>query len=108
LLKAIGLMMGHPWPFVNVVQRMGLPAPSVLSVASALAESIGAVLLVLGLFTRWAALVVAINMAVAVWLKVSQGGSEAELPALYLIAVLAILMAGPGGYSLDARRRGFR
>jgi uncharacterized membrane protein YphA (DoxX/SURF4 family) len=47
-------------------------------------------------------------MAVAVWLKVSQGGSEAELPALYLIAVLAILMAGPGGYSLDARRRGFR
>src|SRR5262249_11222268 len=83
LLKALGLALGHSWPFVSVVQRMGFPAPTLFAVASAVAESIGSVLLILGLFTRWAAAAIAINMAVAVWLKVSQGGSEAELPAIY-------------------------
>jgi putative oxidoreductase len=106
LLKAFGMVVqGHPWPFVAVVQRMGLPAPTFLAVASALAESAGAVLLICGLWTRWAAAVIAINMAVALWLKVSQGGSEAELPGVYLVIMIAIGLTGAGAFSLDAARR---
>lgn len=109
LMTASGyLFAGKPWPFIGVVTRMGFPMPAAFAVASALAESIGSILLVLGLGTRWAALVVGFNMAVATYLQLSKGGGTVELPAMYLIGIVAIAIAGAGAYSLDARRGGRR
>jgi uncharacterized membrane protein YphA (DoxX/SURF4 family) len=63
-------------------------------------------MLILGFYTRWAAAIMAFNMAVATWFELSKGGSGAELPGIYLVAILAVLVAGPGPFSLDAKRRG--
>ncbi len=100
------LVLGKEWTFVALVGKIGLPVPPGFAVASALAESIGAILLILGLYTRWAAAILTINMGVATWFELSKGGAGAELPGLYLIAMLTILIGGPGAYSLDGRRRG--
>ena len=109
LVNAFGyLFLGQPWTFAGLVQRMGFPMPTVFAVASALAESLGAILLIAGLGTRWAALVVGFNLAVAVGLELSKHSSAVELPAVYLIAIVTIGIAGPGSYSLDARRGGRR
>ena len=105
LVKAFSyLFLGQPWTFIGLVQRMGFPMPVVFAVASALAESLGAVLLIVGLGTRWAALAVGFNLAVAVGLELSKHSSAVELPGVYLIAVAAIGIAGAGKFSLDARR----
>ena len=53
-------------------------------------------LIALGLFTRPAAAVVAFNMAVAFYNEAVKG-DPFELPALYLLLALALLVAGPGG-----------
>jgi putative oxidoreductase len=97
------LVLKQPWPFVGVVERLGFPAPALFAIASSLAESIAAALLVLGFQTRWAAAVLAFNMAVATWIGLPRGAGGMELPGLYLAVYIAILIAGPGQFSLDAR-----
>ena len=98
------LVLGQPWTFVALVQRIGFPLPPVFAVASALVESFGALLLIAGLGTRWVALLLAFNLAVATGFEISKGGAGAELPGVYLVALIALAIAGGGKYSLDARR----
>ena len=109
--RAFNYAVHHqPWTFVALVQRLGFPIPGVFAVLSALAESIGALCIGLGFFTRWAALIVAINMSVAFYneaAKWSNGGTP-ELPGLYLIGALVIIILGGGRYGIDgavSRRR---
>ena len=99
------LVLRQPWTFVGLVQRIGFPMPAVFAVMSALVEAFGAILLIVGLGTRWVALLLAINMAVAVGFELSKGGGGAELPGVYLVALVALAIGGGGDYSLDARRR---
>ena len=94
---------GQPWTFVGLVERLHFPWPAVFAVLSALSESVGAAVVGVGLFTRWAAAIVAFNMAVALaneWFK----GDPIELPGLYLLCALVILVLGPGRISIDGRR----
>jgi uncharacterized membrane protein YphA (DoxX/SURF4 family) len=60
----------------------------------------------LGVLTRPAALFIAINMAVATASEAAKGDPW-ELPALYLLPALVILVAGPGSLTLPSlwRRR---
>jgi len=78
--------IGHRWSLILVL----------------FAEIFCSLLLVLGLFTRVAALVLVINMAVAVFLF-HKGQSLAlhEPPLLYLTAFFSILLVGPGRFSVD-------
>ncbi|QIF03555.1 DoxX family protein [Roseimicrobium sp. ORNL1] len=99
-LKAFG-------PTITYFQeKMGFPAP--LSSAAILAESVFALLLVLGVGTRWAALFIAVTMSVA-FFKVhgavlEQGNpGSGELAFLYLGGAIALLIAGAGRYSVDAK-----
>ena len=64
------------------------------------AETAGALLLALGLLTRLGALTLAIDMAVAFFMvhKSLQGG---ELAFIYLGGYIALLVAGPGKFSVD-------
>jgi putative oxidoreductase len=68
-------------------------------------EVVCSLLLILGLFTRPAAIGGMVTMAVAFLLihggKLS-GEGNGELAFLYLIGFTAILIAGPGRFSLDA------
>lgn len=75
------------------------------------AEVVGSVLIIIGLATRPAAFVLAMTMVVAAFSFL--GGApwffspptlvdSKELPLLYLIPLIAIILAGAGAYSLDA------
>jgi putative oxidoreductase len=68
-------------------------------------EVFGGILLVLGLFTRGAALLLAIEMGVAIWKVHSAGGIYAvhdyEFPLAMLAASFALATVGAGSLSLD-------
>jgi putative oxidoreductase len=68
------------------------------------AEVFCAILLVLGLFTRFAALVLVINMAVAATVLFHKGLPLGQMePALvFLVAFISILLVGPGRISVDS------
>lgn len=72
---------------------------------SGVMEVFGAILLVLGLFTRVAALLLAIEMGVAIWKVHSAGGYLAvhnyEFPLAMLACCFALASIGAGLLSLD-------
>lgn len=79
------------------------PAPSLALVV--FAEVFASGLLVLGLASRFAALVLGINMAVAFFMAhkgALSGQHSGELPFIYLAGYVLLLVAGPGKLSLDA------
>src|SRR5262245_2693470 len=92
---------GQTWTFVSLVERLGFPFPGAFAVISAMSESMGALLVGLGVLTRPAALFVVVNMAVATASEASKGDPW-ELPALYLLPALVVLVAGPGRLGLQA------
>ncbi len=89
--------------------RFGDPiglGPEVSLVLAAFAEAVCAVLIVLGLFTRWAAIPLIITMIVAVFVvHMDDPFKKMEMGLLYLTAFLAIFMTGPGRYSIDEQYR---
>jgi putative oxidoreductase len=101
------VVFGTAWPFVDLVTGLGFPWPGAFAVMSALSESVGAVLVAVGWLTRWAALTIAIDMAVALFNEGSKG-DPIELPALYLLGALTVVIAGPGRYAIDRWQRAGR
>lgn len=85
---------------------MGVPMPEIAAPFVAFVELIGGILLVLGLFTRLAGILLAIDMVVALVLVhlaaglwVGEGGYE--LVAVLGAAALALALTGAGRFSLD-------
>ncbi len=74
---------------------------------AAMAEFVGGVCLILGFMHRPAALALSITMFVAsIWKffpEILGGWDAAAYPVAMLIVCLALLLTGPGKYSLDAR-----
>jgi putative oxidoreductase len=69
----------------------------------ALFEFFGGIALVIGILTRLIALGFAIDMLVAILLVLLKNGfSHYELEFLLLVSSLALFLAGPGGFSVDA------
>ncbi len=81
----------------------GLPAQFVY--VAGVIEAFGGGLLVLGLFTRPAALLLAIEMGVAIWKVHSSDGILAvhlyEFPFALAAGCLALATVGAGGFSVD-------
>lgn len=98
------VLQAHGWEFVGAVASLGLPMPGFFAVCSALAESVGALFLALGFFTRYAAAVVAMNMLVAIYRHVSTQ-TAFDFPALYLLLAAIFVVIPPGRFSLDAALR---
>jgi putative oxidoreductase len=82
-------------------------------VCAMVGDFVCSILLIFGLATRWAALISFINILVA-WAFVhhfaffGKPGEHGELIVLYLGVMLALMLAGPGRYSVDwvlGRRR---
>ena len=92
------------------LQSVGIPAAGFFGWALPLIEIIGGLALIFGLATRLAALLLAIVMVVAI-IKVkiaiglivpmAQPGVGMELDLALLAGLLAILLEGPGRFSLE-------
>lgn len=92
--------------------EMGIPLPTVTGPGVALLEFIGGIALVTGLLTPWVAGLLAVNMLGALVLVHLPAGfflpSGYEFVLMLLAASGALVVTGPGHYSLDAllaRRR---
>lgn len=92
--------------FAESVAGLGFPAPIVFAWIAVLVEALGGLCLLIGLFTRIAAVLTAANMLVATLLVhlpngfiVSDGGFEFTLALL--LASLSVAVTGPGRLALD-------
>lgn len=71
-------------------------------ILSLFAESIASLLLVLGLFSRIAAFILVVNFSVIVFMvNRAQPIKQIELPIIFLAGFVAVLLVGPGKYSID-------
>lgn len=92
--------------------QAGIPMPSLMAPFIALVELLGGIALVAGLLTRLAALGIAFTMLGAMYFVHLAGGfflpTGVEYTVTLLAASLAIILMGPGTFSLDAllARRG--
>ena len=115
LFHGWGKLTGGPetWERVGgVMQLLGISfAPTFWGFLAAIAETVCSLLLILGLATRPAAVMLMGTMVVAAWrhLSLSAGTDGAGVAGAahaleFLVVYVTIFLAGPGEYSLDARR----
>ncbi len=94
---------------VEFLDPLGL-GPAVSLALATFAECVCASALALGILSRLACLPLVINFAVIVFVlhEAQVPGDRGELALLFLVAFTALLLTGPGRYSLDERFRGER
>ncbi len=87
---------------IRFMDPLGIGATSSYYMAG-FAEGICAILLILGLFSRLATLVLAINFVVIFYVHAigGDGFQELELIFFYLASFVALTFSGPGRFSLD-------
>jgi len=90
------------------VQSLGLPG--FLAIPSAFAEFFGGILVLLGLFTRCAAIAILIDMIVAIWKIHWKNGLLAqhgyEFPLVLAAIAFTLICYGPGPLALEIIRKG--
>ncbi len=106
LVHGIAKLMAGPGFVTQVVTQAGLPAA--LAYGVYIGEVVAPVLLIIGLWSRLAALIVAVNMVFAFALVHAKqlgemaptGGWALELQGMYLAAALAVALLGAGRFSI--------
>jgi putative oxidoreductase len=110
--SALGDMAGT----ASYFSSLGFPAPVLVAWATCLFEIVAGVLVVIGLQTRAAALLLAAFCIAAAFIgHLGQGGEDPALAFMHTQALikdlaiagglLALAIAGAGAWSVDARRR---
>ena len=114
----VGLMLiPHGWPKVftaghagvtAALTRYGLPLPGVGAYIIMFLETIGGVMIALGLFTRAIAALLVIEFLVIVFVAhwprgYGVGGGGIEFPLMWGLILVAVLLRGGGPYSLDRK-----
>jgi len=93
-----------PKPFIEALTSNGFPLPNIMAYLSISAEAIFPVFIILGVFTRVSALIVAINMFVAAFVfHLNIKGdpfANLEKAFLYMIVFTFIAIAGSGDWTL--------
>jgi putative oxidoreductase len=112
------IMLAHGWQKLTemglgnfggqMLARLGVPLPVFMGYVITFLEIIGGILLIIGFLSRLAALLLTINLVMAILLvKVNVGflsgssGTGAELDLALIAGLLVILFAGPGRLSVD-------
>ncbi|HET7336063.1 MAG TPA: DoxX family protein [Rhizomicrobium sp.] len=111
LMHGVNKLLGGISGIESMVAAYNLPA--ILAYGVYFGELLGPVLIIAGLFTRIGAILIVINMVVAVSLAhmgdlliISQnGGYRLELQALFLFGALAVFFLGAGRFSLGGAGR---
>jgi putative oxidoreductase len=89
----------------GAMTQMGIPLPGLAAVVVTFVELLGGLAILTGCFTRWAGVLLAIDMAVAI-LQVRLGGgffapNGFEFELTLLGAALTLAAVGAGGVSVD-------
>lgn len=96
------IMAGPPYDFGDPI---GL-GPTVSLFLAVFAEMICAILIMIGLFTRYATIPLIFTMLVAIFfVHLGDPLGRIEKAILYLVPFIALLLTGPGWYSVDAQWR---
>jgi putative oxidoreductase len=105
------MLLNHGWAKLTGFSSMAGSFPDPFGVGHTasmamvvFAEVVASALLAIGLVTRFAALVVAINMAVAFFYAhkgALSGEHSGELAFIYLAGCVALIISGGGAFSLD-------
>ena len=98
-----------PEYLVSMLAQHGLPG--VFAYGAYLGEIVGPILIIIGVWTRVGALLIVINMIVAVLMAHTgdlfhlnkQGGYELELQAMFLFTAVALVLTGAGRFSVGGR-----
>jgi len=106
-----GFMLTHGYPklikVLNGDMQFGDPfgvGAEISLILAAFAEAICSFLIIIGLGTRLATIPVIITMATAAFIvHANDPLSRQELPIIYLLAFITILITGPGKYSVDQK-----
>jgi putative oxidoreductase len=93
----------------QVLAGLGVPLPELMGYVVTFVELLGGILLIVGLFSRLTALLLTIDLVVAILLvKLNVGliapqgsGAGAELDLALIAGLLVVLLAGPGRLSVD-------
>lgn len=109
LFHGVSKLMGGVGFITGMLEKMGLPGA--IGYLVYVGEVIAPLLILVGVWTRLAALVVAGNMIVAVLLvhtmeffTMSQtGGWALELQGMYFFAAIALVLLGAGRYSIGGQ-----
>ena len=89
----------------GMVGHLGFPVPAAWAVILIGAETLGAACVVLGLFTRFFAACLAVDMILAISLAVLPSHRAPELEGLLLAGALALVVLGDGPVSIGALLR---
>ena len=99
-------VMGVP-AVTGMFGHMGIPLAAVAAPLVVAVEILGGLAVLTGVFTRWAGLLLAADMAGAIFFAKLHGGFFApkgwELELLLLGAALTLAAAGPGGFALGRK-----
>jgi len=111
IMAAHGLqkLLGGPANFGQGLASLGVPLPTLMAYVVTFTELLGGILLIVGLLSRLAALLLTINLVMAILLVkvnvglIASGGDEAgaELDLALIAGFLVVLLAGPGRLSID-------
>ena len=109
LLHGLSKLPPPPAFVAEEIVKHGLP--SALAYGVYVGEIAAPALIIIGVWTRLAALVMAINMVVAILLVHlpqllqldKEGGYALELQAMYLFTAVALVLTGAGRYSVGGR-----
>lgn len=102
--KVMGWFGGFGMTATLDIFKINMHLSAFWTYVSCYAEFIGGFLIIIGLVTRFAAVVLVINMLVATWFvglkNFFMGG--AAYPCLLMVIFLVIVLSGPMAYSIDA------
>jgi putative oxidoreductase len=96
-----GRVAWSSWGFAAQIGKMGFPLPILPAVFVVLCESVGALFIALGLFTRVSAALTALSMAGALYFSLRVGEASWQLAAIYVLSFVTLALTGPGKLSID-------
>jgi putative oxidoreductase len=115
-VTAGAILLTHGWPKLmagaqvfaaNSLAKRGIEPALFLAYVVIFLETVGAVLIMLGLFTRLIAALLVIEFLVIVWVHIPNGyawtGRGYEYPLFWGLVFVAMLLRGGGPYSLDRK-----
>jgi putative oxidoreductase len=94
----------QPWIFIEFLLRLGFPLPMVAALVETLNESLCALFVLIGFYTRLAAAFLAVGFAVATYCSARIAEPSVFMAACYCLMFIVLSLTGPGKFSIDHMR----